>query len=426
MAMAIRALQDKIEITASRCCFTALRNKAFIITPDCLMRVLNKELTATARTIYLQLYSDAEKAFNSRGVVSPVIISARTLAENYIFKSERTIRRRLAELAAKGFIKIQHRFNTITREQDSSAIYPVIPNRLIQELLAAPNRRASNKIKRLATIRDFGVSSRPCEKNTEHTLNEAYFNNSQALPDQPNTRGLPLGFVSDNKRSLVNDLVVAHNAPEQQAYNYYTKLVLTLQEEDKSLSELRANMRAYNQLSPEQRLLLAKHLEQQIAREQLAAVSERFSAPLHAKNGRHKIYNNCYINSNAIVDNLGANNQAQAIIVNIDKKITAEFIRQEIKKFIANNKIPENIYRNGKTVEDLIIEVQYHVALRDVTRTQSKLHALNAAKNMIKTGVWLTPKKYAYRKNQEAIAREQAAVREKRQELADIRQLINN
>ena len=43
----------------------------------------------------------------------------------------------------------------------------------------------------------------------------------------------------------------------------------------------------------------------------------------------------------------------------------------------------------------LIAEVKYHVIYRDITKTPTVKHALNAAAAMLRQGVWSTPKRLA-------------------------------
>jgi hypothetical protein len=61
MAVSIKQLQHEIERTTNRQCLNALRSKLFTITPDYLLKVISKELTGTAKVMYLFIYDQAEK-----------------------------------------------------------------------------------------------------------------------------------------------------------------------------------------------------------------------------------------------------------------------------------------------------------------------------------------------------------------------------
>jgi hypothetical protein len=144
MPKLIKNLQQDINILSTRECLNELRAKPFTITPDDLLRITRRELSPTARELFWYLYSRSEKAYNITNKTSPVIVSVETLAIQ-VFRSTRQIKRCLKELKEKDFITIQNRFNSITREQDSNAIWPIIPARITQELLTTTNRRASSK-----------------------------------------------------------------------------------------------------------------------------------------------------------------------------------------------------------------------------------------------------------------------------------------
>ncbi len=413
-----KSLEDvniAVKIKESMECFATLRKKPFTIIPTCLLQSINQELTGSARAIYFHIYGQAEKNLNMHGRVLPVIISAKTLAEYHIFKSERTIQRRLAELEAKGYIFLQQRFNKKTGFQQSNAVWLSFPEHLRQRIEKIPDRGP--------TVKVILPVTRVIDDNLSVYNNESVINNGPVVPRENKTEPVLINTVIKAKsNSEVNN-------SQQLAYEHYIKLVAELRAQGMHVAK--ANMKAYRMLNKEMQKNFILYLEEQKNIEKNVDQTEQICVLNADKNVVHKIYNNNYIvNSKTPVDNQAWQWQNKYIlwpepkIVNLNKKITPEFIEKQIKKM--QEQIPNMVFNNGKSIADIVLEVQFHVENRDLSKTKTALHALNAAKGMLKKGLWQTPIRYIYAKNNEAMQRERLAQQEKTQELFELRRFLNN
>ena len=154
MAATIKYLTTDLAVIKTKNCFDNLQDKSFAIIPDCLLQELIATLTGTARAIYLYIYASVKKDYNAKQICEPVVISAKALAEVHIYKSMRTIRRRLAELQNKGFIIIKQRSDPNNNAQISSAIYPILPDHILAKLKQHKDRKS----KKCATENQQNIS----------------------------------------------------------------------------------------------------------------------------------------------------------------------------------------------------------------------------------------------------------------------------
>ena len=474
MAVRIKELNQQIKITKSREVFVELKSKRFTIMPDCLIRALNRELTASAKAIYIHIYGMAEKQFNQNKQDLPVVISVQALNENCLFKSERTVRRRLAELRKKDFILCMEMHNQYGA-QTSNAIWPLIPQSILPSLRSANDRKTIvtfQKSNRNETTSIETIVPLSCSAFIDSTINKtmapdhdvASNTNIVDIKDETSKiipvdveqlsnndpvvieKSAPLnsGAVSDvpinkiagerasvdpNEQNYItknpSNLATVSAEPEQAAYNAYN--IAVLNNETLGLNKPKAHRMAYQQLDPIFKLHLNKYLEKQklIEQQQTIVTLSQITAP--AKNGIHKIYNNI-VNNNNISKSGNIKSDCYTRIyqnvVNLNKKITAEMVGAEIIKI--QDQIPLQIFKEGRTIQDIIVEVQFHVKHRDPNKTKTDLHALNAAKKLLKSGQWGRPKKIIYLQILESIEREKEAAKEKQLELQQIRRFIKN
>ena len=423
MAVKLHEIKEGLEIATSKNIFAGLKKKSFTIIPDCLIAVINKQLSVSARATFAYLYGAYEKNCNSNNVISPVVISSIALAD-VINRSERTARRAIAELTKKGFVKIQHRFKK-SGLHNSNAIYPIIPTSVAAELLKFPDRKAPTKESRHATDINtikFGVNDKKTANSK--TLVEAYNNdiNIGRRLIQENKRLRPdlcsyhdVVNHKDNKSELLDD------SSGQSLYHNYIKMVSELK--GSGLSVFKAHQKTRLNFTKEELEEIEKFLASEKAQE--IKSSTLGSSSYHDKNGRRKILNNNIVNnSNPNVDkSLVASKKyyPNAAVVNLNAKINTDYIEKSIEKLINTNAIPEIVLRN-KSITDVVEEIKFHVVHRNVSKTKSALHALNAAKAMLVAGRWRTPKKFAWVKNQEAIARERVWQKAKEQESRQIKE----
>ena len=435
MAIATTELYTAVEIAAIRTDFNSLRNKSFTITPDCVLKIINRELSGTSRAIYLYLYGQAEKKYNRDGKSSPVVVSAKVLAEKHIFKSIRTIKRRLAELETKGFVIIQRRINAVTLYNDSNAIWPVIPAALRQELLQAPNRRAPGKNETASTEVTLGGVGHSFGEQKNYTLPRVTFDNSKPTSNRQELTALSPDASSDNVEQAhdkADALELLEGSSGERAYVYYTKLTYKLQGD--GMGRAKAYMRAFNLLNKKQQDELLEYTKVKARKEQMETFvrAENLSTPSD-KNGNHKIYNIIVNNnSSAVSSNSEVKENFKTLETNVvkiknkTKKLTSQFIAEEIIKLYSKRLIPEVVFRQGKTVNDLIAEIEHHVINRSLEKTSSDLHALNSAKAMLLAGTWATPKKFVWARTKESLLREQLWEQQKQQERRQNKTFINN
>jgi hypothetical protein len=132
--------------------------------------------------------------------------------------------------------------------------------------------------------------------------------------------------------------------------------------------------------------------------------------------------NNIYyiVNNSTTFDNFPKQQNyppSKTIVVNLNEKITPEYIEKSIKKFIERNLTQAHMLSN-KTLAELVAEAQFHVANRS-NKTKTALHALNSFKSLLKSGKWSTPRKLVWQKTHESIERERAWQAEKKREGRD-------
>ena len=423
MAIALQHIKDDLEIVTSRRISAGLKQKSFTLMPDCLLTVINRELSVSARAVFGYLYGAYEKNCNASNVISPVVISGLALG-SVINRSERTARRAIAELTKKGFVKIQHRFKK-SGLHNSNAIYPIIPTSVAAELLKFPDRATSAKNQSCNKVNCCDDKQTFINKNNKiKILAEAVTNNTSV--GQKLTQG---------KRRLCPDISRNFNDPSkttlrcgfpgQSLYHNYIKAVDELKQV--GIGVLKSHQKARLDFTKEQ----IKEIEAYLAEEKRREIksSALSVSSYHDKNGMHKILNNNIVNnSRANVDNslvTSKTHYSNAAVVNLNTKINADYIEKSIRKFIGSNSVPGIIFRN-KSITDIVEEVKFHVEHRNLNKTKSAVHALNAAKAMLKAGRWRTPKKFAWVKSQEAIARERNWQQEKQQELLEIKNFIEN
>lgn len=107
-------------------------------------------------------------------------------------------------------------------------------------------------------------------------------------------------------------------------------------------------------------------------------------------------------------------------------KLPIDFIAQELKKCGLNQNIAEKIFRAGKTIGDLIAQVYHHVTHRSLTKTFSELHALNAAKTILKASTWKTPKRLVWERPKPSYSARTTSPIWHNQELFELRNFMHN
>lgn len=122
------------------------------------------------------------------------------------------------------------------------------------------------------------------------------------------------------------------------------------------------------------------------------------------------IYNNKYgVGFRPHPPHVNATNDFQK---NKDKKLPSIFIEYKILQLAKKKLIPEKILLNKK-IEDLILEVIFHVANRDKEKPFTDTSLLNACLKLITGGEWTTPKQMHRERFLESLRAEEEALNSK-------------
>jgi hypothetical protein len=363
-------------------CYQVLQGQEYKHIPIHLNNVIDSMVSRTAAVLYgyiLHFYN----LQLATGENSGVSVSIKRLS-NLAGRSPRHTSRCLSELVDGGFLIRELRYKR------PNTYFLAIPERIQHELLNKPIRK------------------------TKRAANDKVY--SKGASFKTNASG---GVAID---MVPNAIAVKE---QQQVYEKYHNKVKEL---ENVLGPLKANLQAFNMLSNAEKTIYHQIVDKiKTETSRVAYTSHPACVTKDDIFVTHNINNIYCYNSGSAVDN-SAKQQGYRFskneVVNLNKKITPEHTEKSIRKFIEQSPIPEIVFRN-KEIVDVVEEVKFHVLNRNPDKTKSALHALNAAKAMLKAGIWTTPKRYVWLKTQESIYREQCWLKYKQQESEDAKRFFN-
>ncbi len=361
--------------------FQTLKKKTFRNIPRSLLINVLEDLPDYASVVYLRLYDLAES--NSR-YVGTVIISHTTLG-NKLKKSDSSIKRAIKILKEKGYIKVVQQ-GAKDKQYLPNIIHVLCPSYIANKILREEDRK-SNILKFPETPKvdsnqeDTNSIEQPYKKALEEVLHEKENNSDE---------NLRVPSVYQRYEKAINDL------------------------RNRGIKARMLDVEARKSLSHEENIELNKYIYFEAPKKTMAAFSASEKPNLNGelvKNDPHKINNRDQQFLMLTIDKAVDNNCIEAYlanlwtytIVNFEKddavvnnplsELENRMIESKLRAMFKCKEIDAHLETFG--LRRLIAEVKYHVIHRDLNRTQTVKHALNAAAAMLRKGTWSTPKQLA-------------------------------
>jgi hypothetical protein len=364
-------------------CYQNLLGQEYKHIPIHLSNAVASGVSRTAALLYehiLHFYNLQLAAGKSDGVCVTI-----EKLSSLVERSSRHTSRCLSELVNSGFLL------RVSNWQCPNTYFPLIPENVQHELIDKPKR-----------------------KSKQPTNDKLYFKGAAfGATETSDVTGSSVGV------ELLATTDVAVATKQQEVYAQYSNQVKKL---ETVLGPLKANLQAFNALTLEEKTIYHQFVEQM-----KVSTSAQAALPVSLSRTKMSSINNIYniVNNSTAFDNFPKQQNyppTQTVVVNLNEKITPEYIEKSIRKFIERNLLSELAF-NNKTLAELVAEAQFHVANRS-NKTKTALHALNSFKSLLKSGKWSTPRKLVWQKTHESIERERAWKAQKKQEGMDVIEFI--
>lgn len=371
-----------------KCCseeeFRKLKKKTFRNIPRSLLINVIEELPDYASIVYLRLYDLAEVNNKRAGTV---IISYSALGQK-LKKSESSVKRAVKELKEKGYIDVIQQGEK-NKKYLPNIIRVLCPKKVAHEIIKEDDRK-------------FNVVNFPCiqpqtqvQEGQQEQINNLFKSSSKTTADE-------------SIKEIENE-VASPPAVYLQYQEKYKEMM------NQGVNVVQASLKARNFFSPDELKVLDKYfyLEAKEAINHFSLSEKPKMNGEGAKNDPHKINNGDqeFLRLTIDIDKAVDNNYIDRFLGNlwantivnferhnsfVDKKLSEIENRMIESKLRAMHKCREFHLRfDSYNLTQLIAEVKYHVIHRDVDRTCTTKHALNAAAVMLRKGTWSTPKRLA-------------------------------
>ena len=373
-----------------------LRKNFLIINIDLLEKL--DELTPSARKIYIKLYSLSEKCRNYTKNEFPDLDIRASVLVKQIGIDRTTVVRGLNELHKEGWIlKEQKDFHTykITVGAPEHHLKDIIEN--------TPDRKSTHTKSDIVQKLD----TRPC-------------NNEEVIKPKDEIE------VNDNHIIEKKDDAVLQQKGNEVYKSYISKIKeLTSQ----GTSRLKAPIEAMKLFSKEEQDIIKSVIKSDMSYSRKP--TSNFSSPSLCKDSSKlmhsrkpiTIYKNNIFTVNSKTDankSHGQNTDLKSEKVSKVTKINFDYVYCYLKKLSKQGDIPRQLMRS-KSLDEIAYEIYFHVQNRDLNKTKSDFHALNAAVLLLKAGKWSTPFELKRQRSNESKQREISAMQYKDKELSDLK-----
>ena len=359
--------------------FHALKKKAFRNIPRSLLIKVLEELPDYASIVYLRLYDLAESNTKYAGTV---IISYSALGQK-LKKSESSIKRAVKELKEKGYIEVIQQ-GAKEKKYLPNIIRVLCPKNVVQEIMKEEDRKFS--------VLKFPLTT----PETKMRSNSSKQSNS-VLENAP--------------KKISEELVNEATSNEPYVILKYQQVRDTLQ--TKGITGFKLAQEARKALTAQELIEYDKYIysESKKPSSHFSYTEKPKMDGVEAKNDLHKINNSDHRSLRLTIDDVVDKNQLNDYMANLWTNTIVNFEKEnpivnsaisELENRMIESKLRamskcKEIHTSLETfgLRRLIAEVKFHVIYRDLNKTPTVKHALNAAAVMLRDGAWSTPKRLA-------------------------------
>ena len=371
--------------------------KNFLIINIDLLDKLN-ELKPSSRKIYLKLYDLSQKCKHTTNNPFPELDIRTSFLVKRIGIDRTTVVRGLNELKESGWIlKDQKDFHT----------YKIIvgaPEHHLKDIIEnTPDRKDVTEKSKVTTTRsNFKKSS--YQKNAVEEINE--INDAEELKKE----------TDDSSQQKTNDIYAC----------YLAKVGELIAQ---GVSRIKAPVEAKKQFSKEEQKVINETIKSEMeysknptANFSSSTVCQNSSKLMHYRKPITIYKNNIFtVNSKFDVSKSHQQNASQkSDKSNAVTKINFDYVCCYLKKLLGRGDIPKQV-TSSKKLDEIAYEIYFHVKNRDLNKTKSDFHALNAAISLLKSGKWSTPFELKRQRVNESKQREQEALLYKKLEHQELK-----